>query len=57
MIDDFNFIYPGKANSLFEAIPLYKTKILELAKIASDKLRDYTLKGILNEYLNQTSGT
>jgi len=52
LIDDFNFIYPDKINNLYETFPLYKTKILELAKTASLKLRDNTIKGILNEHFD-----
>jgi len=57
LIDDFNFIHPDKINSLYETFPLYKTRILELAKTASLKLRDNTIKGILNEYLDLALGT
>jgi len=54
LINDFNFIHPDKINS--EIFPLYKTRILELAKTASLKLRDNTIKGISNEYLDLALG-
>jgi hypothetical protein len=57
LINDFEFIYPDKINSLFETFPLYKVRILELAKTVSEKLRDNTIKGIFNEYLDSASGT
>jgi len=57
LIEDFNFIYPDKINSLYETFPLYKTRILELAKTASLKLRYNILKGIFNEHLDLALGT
>ncbi|CAI6366504.1 unnamed protein product [Macrosiphum euphorbiae] len=52
LIEDFNFLYSDKKKSLLETFPLYKQKILELAKSVSNKLRDNSLKCILKEYLD-----
>lgn len=57
MIEDFNFLYPENKNCLFETFPLYKQKILELAKRAAIKLRDDSLKSIITEYLDVSQGT
>jgi len=56
LIEDFNFLYSEKKESLLETFPLYKQKILELVKSASNKLRDNSLKCILKEYLDLAPG-
>jgi len=56
LIDDFNFLYSEKKESPLETFPLYKQKILELAKSVSNKLRDNSLKCILKEYLDLALG-
>ncbi|XP_050055071.1 uncharacterized protein LOC126549573 [Aphis gossypii] len=53
LLEDFNFLYPEKTQTLFENIPIYKDRILEHAKSISTNLRDPTLKSLLNEYLDQ----
>lgn len=49
-------MYPENIQTLFENIPIYKDKILDLAKNTSTNLRDQTLKSLLNEYLDQARG-
>lgn len=56
MIDDFDFIYPEKKDSLFEHFPIHKEKILNLGRQTSNALKDATLKTIINEYLDLTLG-
>lgn len=51
-----NGMWEAKKETLFEIFPLYKQKILEQAKIVSDKLRDTSLKCILKEYLDIAPG-
>lgn len=56
MIDDCDFIYPEKKDSLFEQFPVHKEKILNLGRQTSNSLKDASLKTIINEYLNLTFG-
>ncbi|XP_060881767.1 uncharacterized protein LOC132953264 [Metopolophium dirhodum] len=52
LLKDFCYIYPQNKESLFENFPIYKSKILQLAKTASTTLRDTTLKDIIKESLD-----
>lgn len=57
LLKDFCYIYPQKKECLFENFPIYKSKIIELAKTASTSLRDTTLKHIIKESLDLAPGT
>lgn len=56
LLKDFCYIYPQNTECLYEHFPIYKAKILELAKTVSTTLRDTTLKHIIKESLDLASG-
>jgi len=57
LLTGFCYIYPQNKECLFENFPIYKAKLLELAKTTLTTLRDTTLKNIITEYLDIAPGT
>lgn len=57
LLKDFCYIYLQNKECLYEHFPIYKAKILELAKTASTILRNTTLKYIIKESLDLAPGT
>eukprot|EP00102_Acyrthosiphon_pisum_P021173 XP_016658383.1 PREDICTED: uncharacterized protein LOC107883236 [Acyrthosiphon pisum] len=51
ILKDFNVAYPKSVDKLYQNLPIYRKKIIDLTLTRTKKTKDSTVHQILNEYL------
>eukprot|EP00102_Acyrthosiphon_pisum_P026408 XP_016663618.1 PREDICTED: uncharacterized protein LOC100575322 isoform X2 [Acyrthosiphon pisum] len=55
ILKDFNVAYPKSVDKLYQNLPIYRKKIIDLTLTRTKKTKDSTVHQILNEYLQYNS--
>ncbi|KAF0711040.1 Uncharacterized protein FWK35_00029126 [Aphis craccivora] len=55
ILKDFTVVYPKSVDKLYQNLPIYRKKIIDLTLTKSKKTKDSTVHQILNDYLQYSS--